>query len=107
MKPSRRFLLNYIFPENANIICGVLYKQHNSPERFQEYFDSTMEKLSATGKQIILMEDFNVKLLHYHTNTHAQNFILSLQSLNLTPTIDKPTRVKNNSYSLIDTEHLY
>ena len=53
-------------------------------------------------KQIILMGDFNINLLHYHTNTHAQNFILSLQSLNLTPTIDKPTRVNNNSYSLID-----
>ena len=89
-------------PKNANIICGVLYRQHNSPERFQEYFDSTMEKLSATGKQIILMGDFNINLLHYHTNTLAQNFILSLQSLNLTPTIDKPTRVNNHSYSLID-----
>ena len=42
-------------PKNANIIRGVLYRQHNSPERFQEYFDSTMEKLSATGKQIILI----------------------------------------------------
>ena len=30
-------------PKSANIICGVLYRQHNSPERFQEYFDSTME----------------------------------------------------------------
>ena len=89
-------------PKSANIICGVLYRQHNSPERFQEYFDSTMEKLSATGKQIILMGAFNINLLHVHTSTHAQNFMLSLQSLNLTPTIDKPTRVHNNSYSLID-----
>ena len=89
-------------PKSANIICGVLYRQHNSPERFQEYFNSTMEKLSTTGKQIILMGDFNINLLHVHTSTHAQNFMLSLQSLNLTPTIDKPTRVHNNSYSLID-----
>ena len=28
-------------PKSTNIICGVLYRQHNSPERFQEYFDST------------------------------------------------------------------
>lgn len=35
-------------------------------------------------------------------STHAQNFMLSFQSLNLTPTIDKPTRVHNNSYSWID-----
>ena len=33
---------------------------------------------------------------------YAQNFILSLQSFKLTPTIDKPTRVHHNSYSLID-----
>ena len=44
-------------PKSAHIICGILYRQHNSPERFQEYSDSTMEKLSATGKQIILMGD--------------------------------------------------
>ena len=94
--------IELLLPKSANIICGVLYRQHNSPERFQEYFDSTMEKLSATGKQIILMGDFNINLLHVHTSTHAQNFMLSLQSLNLTPTIDKPTRVHNNSYSLID-----
>ena len=50
----------------------------------------------------ILMGDFNTNLLHVFTSTHAQNFMLSLQSLNLTPTIDKPTRVHNNSYSLID-----
>ena len=69
-------------PKSANIICGVLYRPHNSPERFKEYFDSTMEKLSATGKQTILMGDFNINLLHVHTTTHAQNFTLSLQSDN-------------------------
>ena len=55
--------------KNANIVCGVLYRhKNNSPERFQEYFDLTMEKLSATGKQIILMGDFNINLLHVHTS---------------------------------------
>ena len=48
------------------------------------------------------MGDFNINLLHVHTSTYAQNFILSLQSLNLTPTLDKPTRVHNNYHSLID-----
>ena len=28
-------------PKHANIICGVIYRQHNSPELFQEYFDQT------------------------------------------------------------------
>ena len=89
-------------PKHANIICGVVYRQHNSPELFQEYFDRTIEKLSASGKQIFLMGDFNINLLRFHDCKYAQNFILSLQSFNLTPTIDKPTRVHHNSYSLID-----
>ena len=48
------------------------------------------------------MGDFNLNLLRFQTCTHTENFVLSLQSFNLTPTIDKPTRVHNNSYSLID-----
>ena len=89
-------------PKNRNIICGVVYRQHNSPERFQEYLDEIIEKLSASGKQIFLMGDTNLNLLRFHNCKYVENLILSLQSLNLTPTIDKPTRVHNNSYSLID-----
>ena len=99
------FLAHWIevyLPKNGNIICRVVYRQYNSPERFQEYLDQTIEKLSASGKQIFLMGDTNLNLLRFHNCKYAQNLILSLQSLNLTPTIDKSTRVYNNSYSLID-----
>ena len=48
------------------------------------------------------MGDFNINLLRFDNCKYAQNFILSLQSFNVTPTIDKPTRVHHNSYSLID-----
>ena len=89
-------------PKNANIICGVIYRQHNSPERFLTYFEETIEKLSASGKPIYLMGDFNINLLRSETCNHAQNFILSMQSFNLMPTIDKPTRVHNDSATLID-----
>ena len=81
-------------PKNANIICGVIYRQHNSPERFQEYFDLTIEKLSASRKKIFIMGDFNLNLLRFQTCTHAENLVLSLQSFNLIPVIDKPTRVR-------------
>ena len=58
---------------------------------------------SASGKQIFLIGDFNTNLLRFHDCKYAQNFILSLKSFNLTPTIEKPTRVHHNSYSLIDS----
>ena len=65
-------------PKNVNIICGVIYRQHNSPERFLTYFEETIEKMSASGKLIYLMGDFNINLLRSETYNHAQNFILSM-----------------------------
>ena len=46
-------------PKKANIICGVVYREHNSPEHFQEYFDETIEKIRASGKKIVFMGDTN------------------------------------------------
>ena len=90
------------FKNKTNIICGVIYRQHNSPKQFQKYFEETIEKLSVTGKLIYIMSDTNINLLHASSCTYTQNFLFSLQSFNLTPTIDKPTRVHNNSATLID-----
>lgn len=92
-----------IFQTNvANIICGVLYRQHNSPELFLKYFEETAENLIATGKPVYVMTDANINLLSFDSCNYAQDFLLTLQSLNLTPCIDKPTRVHRNSFSSID-----
>ena len=90
------------FPKKANVICGVVYRQHNSPEKFQKYFEETLEILSASGKVVYLMSDTNINPLHSSTCNYVQNFLFSLQSLSLIPTIDKPTRIYNNSATLID-----
>ena len=68
--------------------------QHNSPQRFQEYFDDTLEKLIASSKSVYIMGDFNMNLLHTESFRYAQEFLLSLQSFSFTPTINKPTRVQ-------------
>ena len=68
--------------------------QHNSPQRFQEYFDNTLEKLIASNKSVYIMGDFNMNLLHTESFRYAQEFLLSLQSFSFTPTINKPTRVQ-------------
>ena len=38
-------------PKKENIICGVVYGQHNSPEHFQEYFDETIKNLASLGRK--------------------------------------------------------
>jgi hypothetical protein len=76
-------------PKRSNIICGVIYRQHNSPESFLKYFEETIETFSHSGKIIYIMGDININPFRF-------------ESCNLTPTIDKPTRVYNNSATLID-----
>ena len=90
------------FSRKCNIFCGIIYRQHNSPQGFLEYFDLTLEKLISSNKSVYIMGDFNINLLHVETSRYAYDFLLSLQSFSFIPTIDKPTRVCNNSATLID-----
>ena len=39
------------FSKQKNVICGIIYRQHNSPDCFIEYFSDTIEKLASTGKK--------------------------------------------------------
>ena len=48
------------------------------------------------------MGDFNINLLAVETCNYAHKFLLSLQSCSLIPTVDKPSRVYNDSATLID-----
>jgi len=90
------------FERQKNIICGITYRQHNSPEYFQSYFNETAEKYLSLGKPVYIMGDFNIDLLKCEPSNFSLNLLLTLQSCHLTPTIDKPSRVYNNSATLID-----
>ena len=90
------------FTNKRDIICGVIYRQHNCPDKFLNYFDETLERLSNSSKSIYVMTDANINLLRYETCKYAQSFLHILQSLCFSPTIDKPTRVHNASATLID-----
>ena len=69
---------------------------------FQSYFEETSEKLTSTGKQLYIVGDFNIDLLKFETSRYSHDFLVALQSYYLIPTIDKPTRVRNNSATLTD-----
>ena len=94
--------MEIFFVNKKNIICGILYRQHNSPERFQQYFDETIGKFVSSGKHVVIMGDFNIDLLKCHTSSYSHDFLSSLQSCYLIPAIDKPTRVCQTSATLID-----
>ena len=39
------------FAKKKNVICCVTYRQHNSPDLFQRYFEETIKKLTPTGSK--------------------------------------------------------
>ena len=90
------------FPKKTNVICAILYRQHYSPEDFQNYLDSCLEKYSSSSKPIYILGDFKINLLKFETCRYANDFLLLFQSYPLTPVIDKPTRVHSSSATLID-----
>ena len=85
-----------------HIVCGIVYRQHNSPEQFQNYFADTVEKFISSGKTLCLMGDINIDLLKSTHCEYAHDFLSTLLSCYLIPTIDKPTRVHRSSATLID-----
>jgi len=69
------------FTNKRDIICGVINRQHNCPEKFLNYVDETLERLSNSSKSIYIMTDANINLLRYKTCKYAQSFLHILQSL--------------------------
>ena len=89
------------FASKKNIICGIIQRQHSSPEGSLEYFEQTLEKFISTGKNVCVMGDFNLCLFKSEVSEFSYNFLLSLQSCYFIPTIQKPSRVRGNSASLM------
>ena len=86
-----------------NVICGVIYRQHNSPERSQSYFEETIENLPQPESNLKTLGDFNIDFKKFETSQYSILVSLQLENCYLVPTIDKPTRVRNHgSATLID-----
>ena len=64
-----------------SVICGIIYRQHNSPEVFQTYFEDTVEKFALTNKTLYRMGDLNVDLLKPFSETQGQ-IVGARESLN-------------------------
>ena len=64
------------FVKKKNVICGVLYRQHNSPESFLKYLEETIDKFTSTGKNLCLLGDFNLCLQKIETCNYSRDFLL-------------------------------
>ena len=93
----RALQLEIEFKTKSNIICGVVYRQHNSADRFLNYFEETIDRYGATGKPVYLLGDVNINTIQSQTCNYAQQFLNCLQSYGFLTTIEKPTTVQEFS----------
>jgi hypothetical protein len=88
---------------NKNITVGVVYK---SPLADNTLFLSELEQLITTlnvnKDQFVVCGDFNLDLLNYLNHNPTLQFLNSMSASYLKPLISKPTRITDNSATLID-----
>ena len=53
------------FTKKKNIICGIVYRQHNSPESFLEYFNEALDIFTSRNLPTYILGDFNINLLNF------------------------------------------
>ena len=98
--------LEYVFVEiiKANIIVGVIYRHPcMSLKSFNsEHLKPFLHKLGSENKQLILLGDFNVNLLNAKDEPESSAFLDTLGSNLILPQILLPTRITEDSQTLID-----
>ena len=79
------------------LICTIYRPPHTNVELFLDEFDRMLHKVNLENKDVYLMGDFNIDLLQEDNTFHNM-----LRSNSFNAMIDKPTRLANNSSTLID-----
>lgn len=109
--PSCTFSLEYIECLTVRIQCNprnvyiaTFYRPPGGNiDLFLDKFNDTLNELNANNNQeIIVCGDFNIDLLTNLNNADSLNFINMCSSFSLVPLISKPTRVTENTATLID-----
>ena len=84
-----------------NMIVGTVYRPPSkSVQSFTDLMQPVLFKISREGKQCVIMGDFNVNLFCDNIATHQ--FLDSFISSSYIPMIFKPTRVTNQTATLLD-----
>ena len=88
---------------NKSIIVACVYRPPNSDIfHFNSSLREILEKLESEQKELYLMGDFNIDLLHSSSHGRTCEFLDMLNSFNIYPIISKPTRISAHRASLID-----
>lgn len=88
---------------NKNIVLGCIYRPPDSNiEQFIKNISDVFNVLNRENNTVYLLGDFNINLLNINSHRLTADFLETIFSYSFLPIINKPTRVKNNSATIID-----
>ena len=86
-----------------NIIFSVIYRPPNSPfTEFLESLTTVLNKISKENKFLYFSGDFNLNLLNADSSPQVCDFLDAFITRSIYPLIHSPTRVTNDTATLID-----
>lgn len=87
--------------KKKNVVISCVYR---TPNTSIEIFKDWMEKLYSTvnRKSLFICGDFNIDLLNPTKLNSINDFLDTMYSLSLYPTITKPSRITSHSATIID-----
>ena len=90
--------------ENTNDKNHLSFCAYRHPNSDIDVFTSHLKWIlpKLTNKQVFIMGDCNINLLHYDEHAPTNDFINNLFSYNFLPCINHPTRISEHSSTIID-----
>jgi hypothetical protein len=84
------------------VIIGNIYRPPNSQlHEFLQYFEDILTDFYTTYDTILCFGDFNINLFNFNSPS-TENLNSIMEIFNLKQLINEPTRVTDNTASLID-----
>ena len=91
------------FHAKKNIIVGSIYRPPNTDcDAFMIYMKELLSKINLENKICYLAGDYNLNLLNAEKHMQTHDFIDALFMNYFVPLINKPTRIREKSATLID-----
>ena len=91
------------FHVKKNIIVGSIYRPPNTDcDAFMIYMKELLSKINLENKICYLAGDYNLNLLNAEKHMQTHDFIDALFMNYFVPLINKPTRIREKSATLID-----
>ena len=89
-------------PRSKSLLLGTWYRPPNSPTSHLNDFENIIGKIDSENQELCILGDINIDLMQEPISANASKLNSILDVYGMDQLITEPTRITNNSRSLID-----